>query len=215
MGGGTRLGGTSSEGTLHINIVIDSDIGSSTKGSKLGNSSPTEGGNTITDLVDDLTYLNTLVITKVGSPNTVLGDDVTYVEESSIALGGKTITIESHEGSEVPNAKALGGNTKSKVDDDGTNVVGGKDNSGLGGRDDTPGGGGPGGNLNGSTATLGGMPHSCLLGDVTDVNGMSETIGGYITIMGFILGDIIAPDHDKMGITLGGIPTGIGLLTTV
>ncbi len=209
-GGGMRPGGISSEGMSYTNTATDSDTGSSMKGLKSGNSLLIEGGNITIDSADDSIHSNISATIKAGSFNIASGDDAIHAEESLTVSGGKITITESYEGLEALNVKVSGGNIKLKADDDGINAAGGKDNSGSGGRDDMFGGGGFGGNSNGSIVISGGTLYLRSSGDAIDANGTLEITGGHTITTGPTSGDTTVLDYDKTGTISGGTFIGTG-----
>ncbi len=209
-GGGGRPGGRSLDGMAYTTTATNSDTSSSMKGLKAENSLLIEGGNITVDSADDAIHSNISVSIKGGTFNISSGDDAIHAEESLTVSNGKITITESYEGLEALNVKVSGGNIKLKATDDGINAAGGTDSSGMGGRDNRFGGGGFGGNSNGSIVISGGTLYIRSSGDAMDANGTLEITGGHTTTTGPTSGDTTVLDYDKTGTISGGTFIGTG-----
>ncbi len=207
---GGRPGGRSAEGMGYTATATDSDTGSSMKGLKSGNSLLIEGGNFTIDSADDAVHSDISASIKGGTFQIASGDDAIHAEEDLTVSGGNITITESYEGLEALNVKVAGGSIKLKATDDGINAAGGTDNSGTGGRDNMFGGGGFGGNSNGSIVILGGTLYIRSSGDAMDANGTLEITGGHTTTTGPTSGDTTVLDYDKTGTISGGTFIGTG-----
>ncbi len=208
---GDRNIGRNPEGmSFTTTSTTDDDSSTSMKGIKSDNSMLISGGTFTVDSADDSIHSNISATINGGTFEIASGDDAIHAEDTLTVTNGKFDISECYEGLEALHIEVSGGNIKLKSSDDGLNAAGGTDNSGTGGRDDMFGGGGMGGNSNGSIVISGGTLYINSSGDGIDANGTLEITGGHTTIVGPTQGDTATLDYDKTAIITGGTFIGTG-----
>ncbi len=208
---GDRNIGRNPEGmSFATTSTTDDDSSTSMKGIKSDNSMLISGGTFTVDSADDSIHSNISATINGGTFEIASGDDAIHAEDTLTVTNGKFDISECYEGLEALHIEVSGGNIKLKSSDDGLNAAGGTDNSGTGGRDDMFGGGGMGGNSNGSIVISGGTLYINSSGDGIDANGTLEITGGHTTIVGPTQGDTATLDYDKTAIITGGTFIGTG-----
>ncbi len=153
-----------------------------------------------------------------GAETTVSCLDDAFHADASLSIRGGTVEVtESHEGLEAVTVNLSGGTIRIKADDDGINVMGGVDGSGLGGMD-----GGMWGsdgmrpraaasarlaNINISGGTI----YVDALGDGIDSNGNITVSGGETYVSGSVSSTDSALDYDGVAKITGGIFVACGM----
>ncbi len=202
------------------------DTSSSMKGLKAANSLLISSGTFKINSADDSIHSNMAVTINGGTFEILSGDDGVHADERLIITDGSIDIQKSYEGLEALTISYMGGDTRIVASDDGINAAGGRDQSGMGGRDDMFGkpptnpegraggfGGGPGGmggNSNGSIAISGGKLYINASGDGIDSNGTLEISGGHTTVCGPTQGDTSVLDFDRTASITGGTFIGTG-----
>ncbi len=164
------------------------DETTSAKGIKGLASVTIDGGTFTIDAADDAIHSNGVIVVNDGSYTIATGDDGIHAD-TSLTIGGGLIDItESYEGIESAVIIIDAGDIGIVSSDDGINVAGGNDGSGLGfgGR---PGPGGPGQEMAAYTGDYylyihGGTVTVDAAGDGIDVNGAIEMTGGFVVVNG-------------------------------
>lgn len=205
----------SSEANADATSSSDTTESTSMKGIKAGTDLTIAGGTFTINTADDAFHSNATMKVDAGTFDVKTGDDGFHADDSLEVCGGNITVSESYEGLEAEKLTISGGDITIVADDDGLNAAGGKDQSGLGGRDTRFGvegmGGGP--DMNSSQGSLlisGGTLSITASGDALDANGTLEITGGHITTQGPTRGDTSILDFDKSGVINGGTFIGTG-----
>lgn len=219
FGGGNRPGTRTEEVTAKpsasASSTEDSDIRSSMKGLKAVSSMFIDNGTFTIDSADDALHSDVSLTINDGNFEIASGDDAVHAEETLTVSSGTINITNSYEGLEALQIAVTGGTIKLIATDDGLNAAGGTDQSGMGGRDEMFGGGGPkdGGfssNSKGSIVISGGTLYIHALGDGIDANGTLEITGGHTTVVGPTQGDTATLDYDGSATITGGTFIGTG-----
>ncbi|MBP8972462.1 MAG: carbohydrate-binding domain-containing protein [Anaerolineae bacterium] len=186
------------------------DANTSAKAIKAGVSVTLEGGTFTIDSADDALHSNDSIVINGGTFTIATGDDALHADATLEINGGDITITKSYEGLESAVITINGGNVRIVSSDDGVNVVGENDGSGMmagPGRDGAGGGRMPGQGSapgQGTVPGQGGMPgqdafaaesdqfltiHGGLVvidavGDGMDVNGAIEMTGGVVIVNG-------------------------------
>ncbi len=216
-GGGGMHGGMFGGRSYSDTTTTDSDISTSMKGIKSGNSMLISKGTITVNSADDAIHSNISATINGGTFNLASGDDAIHAEDTLTVTNGKFNITECYEGLEALHINISGGDITLTADDDGLNAAGGTDSSGTtGGRDGMFGGGmgghtgGMSSNSNGSIVISGGTIYIQQGGDGIDANGTLEITGGSITVSGANSGDTSILDFDATGTISGGTFIGTG-----
>ncbi len=194
------------------------DESASAKGVKADVSITITGGTIAADSADDAIHSNDKIVINGGTFTISTGDDGAHADTSLEINGGDINIKEAYEGLESATITINNGNIHITSSDDGINLAGGNDNSGLtqgpgvGGRPDQWGGPGQGGFETGGNYSLyinGGYIAVDALGDGIDSNGMIEMTGGSLIINGPVSNMNGALDFVSSNIT-GGFLLAVG-----
>jgi hypothetical protein len=209
-------------------------VDDSAKGIKGAVSVVIEGGTFDIDSADDALHSNEAIVVNDGTFAIITGDDAVHADDT-VEINGGTIDVSaSYEGIEGTIVTINAGDIRIVASDDGLNVAGGVDGSGLtnaagevGGdtfRDRGPGGGGPGGGGTPPVETPGeyylyingGVISIDAYGDGIDSNGYVVMTGGVVTIDGSTSSRDGALDHNGTFTMEGGfiVGTHIGGMTS-
>ncbi|TQL47185.1 uncharacterized protein DUF4353 [Homoserinimonas aerilata] len=170
-------------GTLAVTTASGSDTAptdeTSAKGLKAGAHLVLEGGTVDIDASDDAVHSNGVVHISDGEALLASGDDGVHADGTVLVDGGDTTIIGSYEGLEGGAIIITAGSLDVTASDDGINVSGGADGSGMQG---------PGEQAASSTDAFlrvdGGTIIVDASGDGIDVNGSAEVTGGTIVVAG-------------------------------
>ncbi len=164
------------------------DDATSAKGIKGLVSVTIDGGTFTIDAADDAVHSNGVIVVNDGSFTIATGDDGMHADTSLTIAGGAIDITESYEGIESAVIIIDAGDIDIVASDDGINVAGGNDGSGLGfgGR---PRPGGPGQEMAAYTGDFylyihGGTVTVEATGDGIDVNGAIEMTDGFVVVNG-------------------------------
>lgn len=180
----------------------------SAKGIKATNRIEILGGTFTINSADDAIHSNALVNIKDGSFTIATGDDGVHADDSLIIAKANINITKSYEGLESLVMIINSGNVKVVSSDDGINIAGGTDGSGMGGGWGGGMGGGGGGfaategahlQINGGNVTL------YVNGDGLDSNGSIEITGGVVLVHGPASGGNGPLDHQGTFDINGGI----------
>jgi len=171
-----------------------------------------DGGNFIIDSADDALHSNGGITVNNGTFNIASGDDGLHADATLTINGGLFDITDSYEGLESAVIIINAGDFQINASDDGINVAGGMDGSGMqgpgmrGGPGARPGGAAPDVfNYNGSYYFYlrGGTIAINAYGDGIDINGAVEMSGGTLLVSGPIEQNNAALDYDG-GFTMTG-----------
>jgi len=192
--------------------VIGEDV--SAKGLKANVSITIGGGTFVINSADDAVHSNGNVTINGGVFTISTGDDGVHADSSIVVNGGDITITKSYEGLESAAITINNGEIHIMSSDDGLNVVGGNDASGM-----NPGPGfGGGGRQGQDTFTYssdyylhiyGGYIYIDALGDGIDINGAVEMTAGYLIINGPVSNANGALDFGTFKIT-GGFLLAVG-----
>ena len=216
FGGGGRGNRPGSITTIDLSTaIVEDEAATSIKALKASNSVLINDGKFIIDSADDSIHSNLNITINGGEFEIESGDDGIHADEDLIINGGIFNIKECYEGIEAHNITINDGSFTIVADDDGINAAGGKDQSGMGGRDQMFGGmgGGFGGGMgmgDGSIIINGGDIYMNASGDGIDANGYLEINGGYTVVCGPTQGDTSVLDFDTSAEITGGTFIGTG-----
>jgi len=202
-------GGRHPDGPMQENFgqnPFDTTDSTSMKGMKAAADLVINAGEFTIDTADDAIHSNASMTINGGIFEISSGDDAFHADENLTVSDGTINILESYEGLEALHLNITGGNMTLKADDDGLNAAGGKDASGMGGRDGMFGAA----SSNGSISISGGTINITAYGDGIDANGSLEVSGGYIVVCGPIQGDTSTLDYDTSATISGGTFIGTG-----
>jgi hypothetical protein len=197
-GGNFRLtSGGGSSGTI---------TGTSAKGIKASVCIIIEGGTFVENTSDDAINSNGKVTINGGSFSISTGDDAVHADAAVVIRGGDINVTKSYEGIESTTITINNGNIHIISSDDGLNIAGGKDQSGIGQ--------GPRGDaFRSGTYHLyinGGYTFVNANGDGIDSNGAITMTGGQVIVDGPTSFMNVAVDHDSPFNMTGGFLLGVG-----
>lgn len=167
--------------------AVSAPEGVSAKGIKGGAGVVIQGGEITIDSSDDAVHSNASITIAGGTLRIASGDDGMHADETLTVNGGAIQIVRSYEGLESALISINDGVIQIAASDDGVNVAGGNDASGM-----RP-GMMPGGGQNRDAFTYagsnylhirGGYLYIDALGDGIDVNGAVEMTGGLVVISG-------------------------------
>lgn len=172
-GGGKNFWGGTNDNT--------EDTQDSAKGIKAEEQIQISGGTFRVDSSDDSIHCNGDITIIGGTFDMASGDDGIHADDTVIISGGTISITESYEGIEGQNITLQGGTISIIASDDGINISGGNDNSGMGGR---PGQSMFSGSGNGLLTIAGGTISVNASGDGLDSNGSIVMTGGTVYVWG-------------------------------
>lgn len=172
-GGGKNFWGSSNDNT--------EDTQDSAKGIKAETLIQISGGTFQVDSSDDSIHCNGDITITGGTFAMASGDDGIHADDTVTISGGTISITESYEGIEGQNIMLQGGTIDVMASDDGINISGGNDNSGMGGR---PGQSMFSGSGSGLLTISGGTISVNASGDGLDSNGSIVMTGGTLYVSG-------------------------------
>ena len=184
--------------------------GTSMKGIKATTNLTIQGGIFTINSADDAFHSNSSVTIQGGTFEIATGDDAFHADETLTITDGAINITESYEGLEGLHVEISGGDISLVTKDDGLNAAGGKDASGVGGRDGMFHFGMSSASSDGSIKISGGTVKITASGDGLDSNGSLDISGGYIEVCGPNQGDTATLDYDTSGTISGGTFIGTG-----
>lgn len=184
--------------------------GTSMKGIKATTNLTIQGGIFTINSADDAFHSNSSVTIQGGTFEIATGDDAFHADETLTITDGAINITESYEGLEGLHVEISGGDISLVTKDDGLNAAGGKDASGVGGRDGMFHFGMSSASSDGSIKISGGTLKITASGDGLDSNGSLDISGGYIEVCGPNQGDTTTLDYDTSGTISGGTFIGTG-----
>ena len=216
FGGGRPGGGpgaSRSSNQTEVSASSATEESTSMKGLKSTDDMSIHGGTIVVNAADDGLHSNASLTITGGILDIASGDDGIHAEDTLIVNDGEIQITESYEGLEALHIEVTGGKIQLMASDDGFNAAGGTDSSGMGGRDQMGGFGGPGGmsgNSDGTIVISGGDIYMQASGDGIDANGTLEITDGNIIVCGPASGDTTILDYDVSGSITGGTFIGTG-----
>jgi hypothetical protein len=174
-----------------------------------------ESGSFDIDSNDDALHSNGAVIVSGGTFTISSGDDGVHADAALTINGGSFNISKSYEGLEAENINLNGGSVRVKSSDDGINISGGSDSSGVnrpgGMRPGQQGGGAGGTSASGGVLTVtGGTFCVDASGDGLDSNGSITMSGGTVLVFGPVSNGDAAIDYDGTFKLTGGTLIALG-----
>ncbi len=196
------------------------DEATSAKGLKAGVNVVIEGGAFAIDSADDAVHSNGALTVNGGTFDIATGDDAMHAGSELTVNGGEIDITRSYEGIESAVITLNGGDLHVVSSDDGLNVAGGNDGSGMAGAGQPAPGGRPGrggGPRQDASATSnqilrinGGQIVVEAGGDGIDINGAVEMTGGVLIVHGPTQNMNAALDYDRSFKMTGGYLIAVG-----
>jgi len=196
------------------------DEATSAKGLKAGVNVVIEGGAFAIDSADDAVHSNGALTVNGGTFDIATGDDAMHAGSELTVNGGEIDITRSYEGIESAVITLNGGDLHVVSSDDGLNVAGGNDGSGMAGAGQPAPGGRPGrggGPRQDASATSnqilrinGGRIVVEAGGDGIDINGAVEMTGGVLIVHGPTQNMNAALDYDRSFKMTGGYLIAVG-----
>lgn len=178
----------------------------SAKGLKAGDNLVIENGTLAFDTSDDAIHSNNYVGIKQGTISITSGDDGIHADTEIIIDNGTIDIAKSYEGIEAAKVTINGGIINLAATDDGINIAGGNDSSGM----NRPGANNYASNTDNKLIINGGTIYVNATGDGIDINGSGYMYGGTVKVDGPTDSGNGTLDYDREFVVDGGTFIGAG-----